>query len=35
MRAVEAEETETRGTDSLGDLEMELIAIETEFGKGW
>ncbi len=35
MRAVEAEETETRCTDSVGELELELIAIETEFGKGW
>lgn len=35
MQAVEAAETETRGTDSAGELELELIAIETEFGKGW
>lgn len=35
IHAVEAHETETRATDSTGELELELIAIETEFGKGW
>lgn len=35
MQAIEAgDDTEVRGSDTLDDLEMELIAIETEFWKG-
>jgi hypothetical protein len=34
MQAIEAGETEIRGSNALDELEMELIAIETEFWKG-
>jgi hypothetical protein len=35
IHAVEAHETEIRPAGSADDLELELIAIETEFVKGW
>lgn len=34
MQAIETGETEVRGNNTLDELEMELIAIETEFWKG-
>jgi len=34
MNAIEAGETEIRGSSAIDELEMELIAIETEFWKG-
>lgn len=34
MHAIEAGETEIRGSNAVDELEMELIAIETEFWKG-
>lgn len=34
MQAIEAGETEMRGSNALDELEMELIAIESEFWKG-
>jgi hypothetical protein len=34
MRAIDSEETEIRRDSTLDNLEMELIAIETEYWKG-
>jgi hypothetical protein len=34
MQAIEAGEAEQDGSDSVDELELELIAIETEFWKG-
>jgi hypothetical protein len=34
MQAIEAGETESRGGNAVDELELELIAIETEFWKG-